>query len=79
MASNVIPFPVRAVIPALPDFCTEIEEARHMVAKLRAKRDSFLPGSRDWHLEQIKLDWWMGELARVSGVANDNIIPLRRA
>jgi hypothetical protein len=79
MASNVIPFPVRAVIPALPDFCTEIEEARHMVAKLRANRDGLLPGSRDWQLEQIKLDWWMGELVRVSGVANDNIIPLRRA
>lgn len=79
MTAQIIPFPARPVIPALPDCCNEIEEARYMVARLRVQRDACDPHSRKFMVEQIKLDWWMGELMRVSDVANDNIIPLRRA
>ncbi|MBA4092043.1 MAG: hypothetical protein C0494_15835 [Sphingobium sp.] len=78
MAMNVISFPVRSVIPALNDACTDIEEARHMVARLRTQRDACHPHSRQFMVEQIKLDWWMDELMRVSVVADSNVIVLRR-
>jgi hypothetical protein len=79
MTAQIIQFPTRPVIPAPTDFCSDIEEARYMVARLRAQRDAFDPHSRKFMIEQIKLDWWMDELLRLSDAANDNIIPLRRA
>lgn len=76
--AKIVPFPARPAIPALPDFCSEIEEARHMVARLRAQRDAYAPSTRKFMIEQIKLDWWMEELLRVSVDADSSVIAMRR-
>lgn len=77
--SNVIPFPNRSAIAALPDLPTEIDEARHMVAKLRAQRDACEIGSRAFAVEQIKLGWWSDELSRLIAGVQGSVIRLRTA
>lgn len=45
----------------------EIEQARHYIELHREQRDRFERDSRAWHVEQIKLDWWVKELLKATG------------
>lgn len=57
-----------ALFTATPQI-SEIEQARHYIATHRAARDEQERGSRAWHVEQIKLDWWVAQLLRAIGEA----------
>lgn len=43
---------------------SEVEQARHYIGNHRAARDDQDKGSHKWHVEQIKLDWWVSQLLR---------------
>lgn len=79
MAQNVIPFPAPAVTVPLASSCPDIREAREVIADIRATQVQCDMYSRAWKVCQIKLDWWHGYLAELMGVANDNVVELRRA
>jgi hypothetical protein len=44
----------------------EAERAAHYMAHHLARRDQHPIGSRPWHVERIKLDWWVRESLRIS-------------
>lgn len=43
------------------------DEACRYIKDHRRKRDRAMPGDRAWHVEQIKVDWWLNELLRATG------------
>lgn len=40
----------------------EVEQACHYIRTHREKRDQCVIDSREWHIERIKLDWWIAKL-----------------
>jgi hypothetical protein len=46
----------------------EAEQAAHYMAHHLERRDQFPIGSTPWHVERIKLDWWVKEWLRISAV-----------
>lgn len=69
--AQIVPFPqhrvARIFVGKLPKEATPHEEALFRVRQFRAQRDSSTPEYRDYHMAQIMLDWWEGELARIVG------------
>ena len=46
-------------------FASRYDEAIFHVRSCRAKRNASTPEYRAYHVAQIMLDWWEGELARI--------------
>lgn len=82
MASNVIPFPVRAVTTRnylrQPYTTPDREHALAHINEARAFLQTAIVGSWGWEQATWLLECWTEKLAIIDH-ANDNIIPLRRA
>lgn len=48
---------------------SEVEQARHYIRTHKEKRDQCVIDSHARHVEQVKLDWWTGQLLRAIGGA----------
>lgn len=57
-----------ALFTATPQL-SEIEQARHYIEAHREQRDRCALDSRAWHIERIKLDWWVKQLLSLVGEA----------
>lgn len=85
MASNVIPFPVRAAKPDAICPADEIGGARYRVAEIRkllAEPIEDDEGGYVLRTRQAMLSWWEGKLAELMGYyrsPTSNVIELRRA
>lgn len=44
----------------------ETERACHYIRLHKEQRDSFELDTRPWHVERIKMDWWVKELLRIT-------------
>lgn len=40
----------------------EVEQACQYIRTHRERRDQCTLDSREWHIERIKLDWWLAKL-----------------
>lgn len=43
----------------------EAELAAHYIERHFEQREQYPIGSRPWHVERVKLDWWVKELLRI--------------
>jgi hypothetical protein len=63
----VVRFPRRAqpTLSRPAAFASQYDETVFHIRHLRAERDGSNPAFRRYHIAQIKLDWWQGELAQI--------------
>jgi hypothetical protein len=65
--TGVVRFPryAQRTRPRPAAFASRYDEAVFHIRNLRAERNGSNPAFRRYHMAQIKLDWWQGELARI--------------
>lgn len=45
----------------------EVEQTCHYIRTHRERRDQCALDSREWHIERIKMDWWLAKLLLAMG------------
>jgi hypothetical protein len=63
MSATIIPFP--ALGDGHPAVAIARDEALMRIERILVSMDKTEPGSREWHVGVIKLDWWTSHLAKI--------------